>query len=101
MPIQISINQPANDFELISMNWNDLYLMMMSFICTKRVLERRQIDHPNDPSIQGQINSINKIIDEINRQYPNWQGGAFGLLDNSLGGTLTEKGIWNERRSII
>jgi hypothetical protein len=101
MPTQITINQNVNDFDLISMSWSELNLIMMSLITTKRVLEQRHNDDPTNPSTFGQIHSVQIIIDQINNQYTNWSGHAISLLDNSISETLTDKGIRNNRITII
>lgn len=101
MATTITINPVVNDFELVSMGWDELNLIMMSLITTKRVLEQRKIEDPSNPSTNGQIRSIQTIVDKINNQYPNWSGQAISLLDNSISETLNDHKMYNNRITII
>jgi len=97
----IIINHHNNDFELVSLGWNELNKIMICMITTKRVLERRLTDDPTNPSTKNQIEEIQDIIDAIDTQYPNWKGSATSLIDNSISETLTNKGIRNNSVTVI
>jgi hypothetical protein len=101
MTTKITINPLVNDFDLASMSWGELNLIMMGLTTTIRVLEKRKLDDPANPSTNQQISSIQTIIDKINSQYPNWKGSAISLLDNSISETLDDHNIYNNRFTII
>ena len=99
MPIQIKQN--GNNLDMIAISWNEINLIMLGLYTSKRVIEKRILDNPADLNAPMDLTRIDNLINDINAQYPNWNGQAISLYDNSISDTLTDAGIRNNRNTII
>ena len=97
----MKIKDNENTLDISQVTWGEINKIMMGLYSAKRIFEHRFANNKADINAETNLKDINRLIDDINQQYPNWKGKAISLLDNNLAETLTKSGIYNNNISII